>query len=482
MRSPIIFIADRAQRIRALHRSALAGRPVYFWAATDGKQPRLRGAGAVLRGDPTDPQTFEPLRDDAPIVVIDVQNARFATRVARAATGALPHAPVLIIDRERRRRATRHDTRNGNISWIDEGELLGDAIETLLRRAAARRRLRSLERALRGAQQIAFLVQHDPDPDAIASSLALRATLGYSAAAAPIISCGTISRPENQRLVEQLGIKVRHVSEPDLDSHGPLVLVDVQPPYFGDALGEVAAVVDHHPSVEPYFARHRDVRTSYGASATMALEYLLARGTAAVTEPLATALLYGIITDTKSLSRPVSDEDLEAFAYLFPRANHDALRRIQHPSYSPLALKRFGQALETAHVERGLAYVHLGRLPRDQEHIVAQLAEFCLGMAGAEVAVVSGVFGGRLVMSARSLSPDRQVGDVLRELFAEDGSAGGHPVMAKAVVPLRAWRERYGQIDDRAVSRDVRKMLLRGLAKRRARTRAIRRVASPASR
>lgn len=484
MRSPIVFIADRAERIRALQRSALAGRPVYFWAAGDGKQPRLRGGSSTLRGDPTDPRTFETLRDAAPIVIVDVHDERYATRVARAVTTALPNVPVLIIDRERRRHAGRHGTTEGAVTWIDEGELLAEAIDTLLRRAGARRRLRGLERALRGARRIAFLVQHDPDPDAIASALALRAALRYSPSAAPIISCGKISRPENRRLVDQLGIKVRHVSESQLRSFGPLILVDVQPPYFDDALGEVAAVVDHHPPVKAFTARHRDVRTSYGASATMALEYLLAHGAAAVTVRLATALLYGIITDTKSLSRPVSDEDLEAFAFLFPRADHDALRRIQHPSYSPLALRRFGRALETSRVERGLAYVHLGRLPRDQEHIVAQLAEFCLGMADARVAVVSGIFGGRLVMSARALSPDWQLGDRLRALFGEDGSAGGHPVMAKAVVPLRAWRDAPRARTDRAIARQVRKMLLESMRRRRPKKRALtsRRGASPASR
>jgi nanoRNase/pAp phosphatase (c-di-AMP/oligoRNAs hydrolase) len=251
-----------------------------------------------------------------------------------------------------------------------------------------------------------------------------------------------------------------------LASHGPLILVDVQPPYFGDSLGDVAAVIDHHPPTGPYGARHDDVRTSYGAAATMALEYLRASDTSTLGGPLATALLYGIMTDTKSLTRATSEEDLEAFAYLFPRADHAALRRIQHPSYTPLALKRFGRALQTARVERGLAYIHLGKLPREQEHIVAQLAEFCLGMAGAEVAVVSGVFGERLVMSARALDPKAQLGERLRRVFDALGSAGGHPVMAKAVVPLRALRSLSSVRADTVVATRVRKLLMESLAAR----------------
>jgi hypothetical protein len=139
------------------------------------------------------------------------------------------------------------------------------------------------------------------------------------------------------------------------------------------------------------------------------------------------------------------------------------LRRIQHPSYSPIALRRFGQALQRPHMRDGLAYVHLGRLPEDQEHIVAQLAEFCLGMAGAEVSAVSGVFGSKLAMSTRALSPDAQLGERLREAFLDYGSAGGHPVMAKAVIDLAAWRADHRFTDERGLERTIFAALRRAL-------------------
>ena len=338
-----------------------------------------------------------------------------------------------------------------------------DAIAHVIDRADARRRLIGLRRALRGARRCTFLVQNDPDPDAIASALALRRTLGLPAVRSPIVTVGRITRPENRRLLRELGLRIRRVHKSDLMRLAPLVLVDVQPPYFGGAVTEAAAVVDHHPTTAPFKARHRDIRTSYGASATMAAEYLIVARPAALTGPVATALLYGIITDTRSLSRSASDEDLRMFAFLFPRADHVALRRIQHPSYGRLALERFGQALEHARVHNGLAYVHLGRLPAAQEHIVAQLAEFCLGMAGAEKAVVSGVFGSNLVMSARALSPKARLGERLRAAFARYGSAGGHPVMAKAVLRLTSWRADHPFEDDAALARAVNRSLRRTL-------------------
>ena len=195
----------------------------------------------------------------------------------------------------------------------------------------------------------------------------------------------------------------------------------------------------------------------------MAAEYLLASDADGVTTRLATALLYGIVTDTKSLSRAASDEDLQMFALLFARADHVALRRIQHPSYRPLALKRFGVALEHARVRNGLAYLHLGLLPADQEHIVAQLAEFCLGMAGAEISAVSGVFGGKFAMSLRSLSPNAKLGERIRRRFSAFGSAGGHPMMAKTVVPLPVWRKVHEFKGQDGLARSIRRELVKAL-------------------
>jgi nanoRNase/pAp phosphatase (c-di-AMP/oligoRNAs hydrolase) len=151
------------------------------------------------------------------------------------------------------------------------------------------------------------------------------------------------------------------------------------------------------------------------------------------------------------------------FAYLFPRADQAALRRIQHPSYPADAMRRFGRALQRARVRDGLAFVHLGRLPAREEHIAAQLAEFCLGMEGAEVSAVSGVFGRRLVMSARALWPKARLGEVMRESFGPYGSAGGHPVMAKAVVRLGAWRRDHPYQDERGLEQSVLRVLRAGL-------------------
>jgi nanoRNase/pAp phosphatase (c-di-AMP/oligoRNAs hydrolase) len=408
------------------------------------------------------PATYDAVRARDVTVVVDLSDEERAKRVAHAVRRQLPRAPVLVIDRVRGRRRV---SVRGGIAWIDEGELLADAVENVLKRVIARRKAERFRRALRGARSCAFLLQHDPDPDAIASALALREVLGRDEKNAGILTCERVTRPENRRLIEELGVRIDHVSARSLSEQENLILVDVQPPYFNVELTNVAAVVDHHPPSGAFHARFKDVRPTYGASATIAAEYLLAEGDALLTRELATALLYGIITDTKSLSRSASDDDLEMFAYLFPRADHTLLRRIQHPSYAPATLRRFGMALQHTQVRRGLAYAHLGRLPEDQEHVVAQLAEFCLGMDGAEIAVVSGIFHDRVVMSARALWPGAKLGDRLREAFGRFGSAGGHAVMAKAVIRLDDWKRAHRVHGDRGVELSVGRAVHRALAR-----------------
>lgn len=452
---PLILVSDRPQRFGALRRTALGGRMVHQWLR-DGETP-APGARA-LHGDPTDPGTFAPLKGRGAVVVVDFMEGERAFQAAQAASTALPLAPVLLIDRERGGRE-----QIDGVTRIDEGELLAQAIGIVVKRAAARRRLGALRRVLQGNARCVFLVQHDPDPDAIASALTLRCALDRNSADAPIVTLGGITRPENRRLVEALEIDVRQVTASQLGELGPLILVDVQPPYFSDLPGDVAAVIDHHPITDEYAAGFRDVRTDYGASATIAAEYLLAAGEEKLTRELATALLYGILTDTRNLVRAAGDADIEMFSFLFPRADVPLLRAIEHPSYSPAALRRFGRALQSAQVRDGVAYIFLGRLDPAEEHIVAQLADFCLGFENARVAVVAGVFGRKLVMSTRALSPAAQLGDRLRQAFGDYGSAGGHPVMAKAVIRMDEWKRHRRITSAAGVEPSIRRALMSAL-------------------
>jgi nanoRNase/pAp phosphatase (c-di-AMP/oligoRNAs hydrolase) len=52
----------------------------------------------------------------------------------------------------------------------------------------------------------------------------------------------------------------------------------------------------------------------------------------------------------------------------------------------------------------------------------------------------------------------RNAGEVVRKLFGDIGSAGGHRNMSKAVIPLKEWRMREHTLRDSAIEARLREM------------------------
>jgi nanoRNase/pAp phosphatase (c-di-AMP/oligoRNAs hydrolase) len=228
--------------------------------------------------------------------------------------------------------------------------------------------------------------------------------------------------------------------------------VDVQPPYFGDILPRVDAVVDHHPLVAEYAASYRDVRCSFGSTATIFVQYLQA-AEAKITQRLATALYYGLKTDTLALERETTEADVEAFSYLYPLANHNLIRRMERPKLPLRDLDAFGYALRCRTIIGTTFFTHLGIVER--EDVLPQFAEFCLQVEGMESSVVSGIFGGNLIVCVRHAAQTRSAGELVRTAFGPYGSAGGHRSMAKAVMPLAVLERAFGRLSDAELSQFI---------------------------
>jgi nanoRNase/pAp phosphatase (c-di-AMP/oligoRNAs hydrolase) len=318
--------------------------------------------------------------------------------------------------------------------------------------AGNRGRLEKLRAVADPAERVALLVQDDPDPDGIASAIALRTVLGRNRSTTPLFSFGKTTRAENLAMLRLLDVNVEEATTETLRSFGCVALLDVQPPYFGERLPAAHIVIDHHPKVKTIDAPFVDLRTQYGATSTILTEYLEAAD-ADISQRLATALLYGIKSDTLMLNRETGPADLRAFMSLYPLTNYNTMRRIERPEL-PLSFAGFlARVLPRIRKHRELLVLHVGSI--DREDVIPQLADFCLQFENTDWVVVSGKFGDTLVMSVRNPGYVRSAGDVVRNLFGEIGRAGGHRSMAKAIVPLRSWRKIFGSTQDAAVSERI---------------------------
>jgi nanoRNase/pAp phosphatase (c-di-AMP/oligoRNAs hydrolase) len=208
--------------------------------------------------------------------------------------------------------------------------------------------------------------------------------------------------------------------------------------------------------VAPYETRYRDVRTSFGATATIFVQYLQAVE-AKITQRLATALYYGIKTDTLFLGRETTEADVEAFTYLYPLANHGFIRRMERPKLPLRDLDAFGYALRRRTIVGTTFFTHLGIVER--EDVLPQFAEFCLQVEGVEWSVISGIFGGNLIVSVRNVAYVKSAGELVRNAFGAFGSAGGHRSMAKAVMPLAPLEETLGRLSDTDLSEFIQRQI-----------------------
>jgi nanoRNase/pAp phosphatase (c-di-AMP/oligoRNAs hydrolase) len=199
-----------------------------------------------------------------------------------------------------------------------------------------------------------------------------------------------------------------------------------------------------------------DIRPQYGATSTILLEYLRA----ARIKPsmkLATALLYGIKTDTANFERDATEEDVKQFRYVFKYANLIRLRKIERSELRLNELKYFQAALENRIVGRKGIYTHLGEVP--SADVCVQLADFFMRVYGVHWSFVSGVYRRKLIVIIRNDGFRKDAGRLAARAFGAFGSAGGHRGAARAEIPLESPRLKGMQDGNSFLERFVRKRL-----------------------
>jgi nanoRNase/pAp phosphatase (c-di-AMP/oligoRNAs hydrolase) len=296
------------------------------------------------------------------------------------------------------------------------------------------KRVHDLRAFARDTEVVPILLQNDPDPDGMSSALGLRALLRRHEDDCPIISLGEVTRSENRRMAELLGLQVVRVSESELNGFRRVITVDTQP-----APGESRtryAVIDHHPVRDGYSADFVDIRPEIGAAATMVTGYLRVADPRAINPRLATALLYGIRTDTEVLRRGAAPADIEAYAFLQGIADHELLRKIGRPAFSEQGVRAVGRALAGLRKEGDLAVAYVGALDDRTSHVLPNLADFCLAIEGVSWSAAAGIVDDELVINIRRTGGGSGAGDLAKALAEEEGKGGGHHTMARVAIAL----------------------------------------------
>src|SRR5207247_223588 len=228
--------------------------PLYLVESGRARTRIAQRGGDVLTGDlERDGLYRRAFRMGHEPVLLAVERPRQA-RITAAIRRVAPEAPILVLAEDR----VPGGEPEGVIA-LDMGAVTERFLAPALERALTRARVDRVRAHFATAERVLIMMQDDPDPDAIASALALRAVLGRNKTAAPIATFGTITRPENRAMTRILEIDVEQIKPRALEEYDALAMVDAQPSFFEETFERVDLVIDHHPEEAPVRAILKDL-------------------------------------------------------------------------------------------------------------------------------------------------------------------------------------------------------------------------------
>lgn len=341
---------------------------------------------------------------------------------------------------------------------------------TIQRKSAGERRIQQLRSLLANRRNVLVLMHNDPDPDAIAGGYALERMIRHLAPDAPVTlgHGGMIGRAENRTMAQLLiphAVRIPTFEAakvlPDYDA---IALIDTQPSAGNHLLYEVdypaeqvILAVDHHPPRRSQTrALIHDVRPEVGATATLLAEYV-ATAEMAIDAELATALFYGIKSDTRGLSRHTTDLDIWAYTALRNFVDTDLLNQIEHVQLPRSYFRSISDALTNTTLYRCTdksapaldehenddlndlnddgppctGYISVSLLYQmKRPDMASEVADLILRMEDVSWAICLGIFEDRLVISVRTDRSSARAGRLVRTIVGKNGTAGGHDTMA----------------------------------------------------
>jgi nanoRNase/pAp phosphatase (c-di-AMP/oligoRNAs hydrolase) len=294
-------------------------------------------------------------------------------------------------------------------------------------------------RRVAGTGPVLILTHDNPDPDALASGRAFSFLLKEAwNIPSRLVYSGLVARAENQAMLNRLTPEWEYSGKlPDLEDYSAVAQVDTQPGAGNNRLDSIQPahiVIDHHHPVREMIdgIPYADVRTDIGATVTMLYQYL----DAARLQPdplLATAMFYGIKTDTRGLSRGSSSADEVAFVRLLHRLDQRELSKVELASLGREYFRSLSRGLHAAGVHGQAVISRLGNMV--QPDFAAEMADILIRLQGVHAALCLGQHDGTLHVSLRT-DMGQDAGMIIQKVVLPPGKAGGHGTMAGGQIPL----------------------------------------------
>jgi len=250
-------------------------------------------------------------------------------------------------------------------------------------------------------KNIMIIIQGSPDPDAIASSFAIKTALRHLSINSEIFITKKISLSQNRAFVRSLDIPLKHVPVLQHGKFDSYIITDFQSIDVKGISENIpcAAHIDHHQKAPgKHQAEFSLVKTESGSTSTLIalmLRHLDINFTEEEIRSISTALMFGIQTDTDSYEH-AGNLDIEALKILSVFADGNIINKISGIPMSAETISCYNRALEKGTVYKDWGIYSIGHLDLEHRDSIAIVADILLKKSGYKAVVVYAIIHDKL--------------------------------------------------------------------------------------
>lgn len=278
-------------------------------------------------------------------------------------------------------------------------------------------------------KRLLICIKGYPDPDNIATSLALGFMASQFDIEHAIVHFEQISHHENRALVKKLDLDIEEYSDQfDYTSYDYYAINDSQNAELPIKLPEsckLLVFVDHHKKLGTIQSEFLDVRENVGSTSAIYGEYLRDKrfnftGETQEQSKIATALMHGVRSDTDNFVN-ATPTDYMASEFLSRYVDKDLLSLISRQSIPAKTMDLTQIALQRKDIRGTFMFSGVGYVRDEDRDGIGQCADYLLHREGIDTVVVFGVVGGEFIdgslrTKSHTLDPDKW----LKDVFGQD--------------------------------------------------------------
>ena len=293
--------------------------------------------------------------------------------------------------------------------------------------------------------QIVIQCHDNPDADAIASGYGIYTYLKAHGKDVRLVYGGrnVIRKSNLVMMIKDLGIPIENVRHTSSENPAELLItVDCQ---YGEGNvthypAETVAVIDHH-RVSKALPKLHEVESHLGACSTLVWNMLKDEGIDPnEDENLATALYYGLFTDTGNLEEIYHEKDMELRDNAKVRTG--LITKLRNANISIEELETAGAALLRCDYNEQYHFAVVKAGPCDP-NVLGLISDMVLEVDAIDVCVVFSCTSNAVKLSIRSCDESIKANELATKLCMGIGSGGGHLVKAGGTIQMDLLTKAY---------------------------------------